>query len=198
VANPGAKEYALSEVDRLRSIGSVSLDDAENIIKQYNAKLDKFYGTMPNINDAGRLTIDANIASLMRQELDDVILSATDKSYQALKNQYGAVVEVEKNLVKTLNKMAKTTKIPGVSSLDTVPILYGAFTGNKALLASGMVQKGIKMGVNRLRDPNLAVKSIFKILEGSSSPTAIQSAINTPLKGAAITTLLRENKKGNQ
>jgi hypothetical protein len=61
-----------------------------------------------------------------------------------------------------------------------------------------MVQKGIKMGVNRLRDPNIAVKSIFKILEGSSSPTAIQSAINTPLKGAAITTLLRENKKGNQ
>jgi len=131
--------------------------------------------------------VDANIASLLRSELDNVILSTPGKSYQALKSQYGAVVEVEKNFVKALNKVSRTQKIPGVSTFDTVPIIYGAFTGNTALMASGITQKILKGAVNRMKDPGLAVKSIFKALDKSGTPTRIQSLINIPLKGTAIT-----------
>jgi len=186
-ANPEAQAYAIKEADRIAEFGKVSLDDAENIIKQYNAKLDGFYGKSVPVNDASKLTVDANIASLLRSELDNVILSTPGKSYQALKSQYGAVVEVEKNFVKALNKVSRTQKIPGVSTFDTVPIIYGAFTGNTALMASGITQKILKGAVNRMKDPGLAVKSIFKALDKSGTPTRIQSLINIPLKGTAIT-----------
>ena len=195
IANPERVAHAKAEAERLRKYGKIGLEDAENVVKDYNEILNPFYGKPVSKKDAGLLGVDAKAASLIREEIDGIITSATGKQYQSIKNQYGAVVEVERNFVNSLNKLSKTSKIPSAASFDTVPILYGAFTGNVPLIASGFTQRGLKILTNRLKDPNLAVKSIFKTLDRSSAPTKLQALINKPLKGTAITSIRKLGKE---
>jgi hypothetical protein len=139
IATPKVQQYAFEQASELAGYGEIPLQAAEEVIKKYNSILKPFYeGKAVGLDDISKAHVDAKTASAIRESLDDIIMKTTGKSYQDLKSRYGAVVDVEKNLVNQLEKMTKTINIPGVSTLDTVPILYGAFTGNTPLVVTGI------------------------------------------------------------
>ncbi len=191
IAAPEVQEFAAKEAARLRQKGLVSLDDAEGTIEVFNQQLAPFYGKTITPEAATITGVRAKVASILRESVDDVVMSSDDvlsasagKSYQELKNTYGSVAEIEKSLVSKLDKLSRITKLPSAGTFDTVPILYGAFTGNKPLFVSGILQKGIKGAIARQRDPNVILKNAFNTLDRSGTKTIIQKLIETPRKGA--------------
>lgn len=199
IATPGSVDYALKRAAELDKYGEIPLEVAEDVIRKYNATLDSFYGGKSAVlDDVSKLHIDAKTANIIRTKVDDVISSATGKDYQALKNAYGSVSEVEKNLVQQVAKMSKSIKQPVAGAVDTVPILYGALTGNKALLASGLLQKGIKAQLNILKDPNFLIRKSFSVFDDIGKSTTMQKIINTPAKGAATVIGRKALKKDKQ
>lgn len=202
VASPHARKYAIKEADRISKLsknGKMSLDDVDDIIREYNARLGPFYErTVGNVKEISKLHVDAKISNLLRKELDKAVSSSTGNSYQVLKNRYGAVADLEKSLVKKLAAMVAKSDAPKVGALDTVPILYGSFTGNKPLVAAGILQKGVKGAIARLNDPNFLIKKAFSQVGKSGSPTFLQMLIDQPLKGTAVFTgreILRQPEK---
>lgn len=186
LASKRAVDYAKSESERIRKLGLMTIDEAENAIRRYNQQLKPFYEKgFGSFDDVTRAQIDAKAASALRNQVDELVSGGSGK-YQDLKNTYGAVTEVEKGLVKQLAKQARKIKTPGVGTLDTVPIIYGAFTGNTPLVAAGISQRIGKAVISRLRDPDVIIKNVFKTLDNSGGKTAIQSMIDLQGKGAVL------------
>ena len=182
-----AKKYALSEADRLDEIAAMNLGDIEQEIIKYNEELTPFYNkTITGRSDVSKAGVDARIANLLRKKSDEVVTATTGTSQQPFKNTYGALAEFEEQLVKQFDRLARKPKAPGVSAFDTVPIIYGAFTGNVPLVTAGIGQRILSQGVKGLRDPNKITGSAFKLLDQLNQPTLLQQAINVPLKGAAV------------
>lgn len=199
IATPEIRRYALKKINQLLDYGRVDLKTAEDVIKKNNALLQPFYGKpIGSIRDASKLSVDALFSKAIREELDDVILQSTGKSYQALKRAYGSVVELEKNFVTIADKLAKTNQSSSLGTIDTVPILYGAFTGNVPLVASGLLQKFAQTGIKSLRNPDTIVRNVFGALDKSGQKTFYQSFADMPLKGLAspvIGSIINKEKK---
>lgn len=196
IANPDIQEYAFKEAARLSEYGKVDLEVAEDIIRKYNAKLEPFYSkSIKGFDDVKKAQIDALTASAIRSEVDDAIMSSTGKSYQTIKNKYGAVAQLEKDFVKKLDKMSKKGKYISGEALDTVPILYGAFTGNAPLFLSGVAQKTIKSITNSFKEPDNLIKRAFNAIDKERSEGIIDKAINVKGKGIIASSTINKEKK---
>lgn len=180
IAAPGTQEYALKIADDYEKMGKISIDAAEDAIATFNKSLEPFYrsGGFANMADTSRAGVDAVASSSLRKQVDGLVEGATGKSYQDLKNAYGSVAELEKMFVKQVDKIRRTTSRPAVGVVDTVPILYGSFTGNVPLVAAGVVQKVGQKTLKRFTDPSAITERAFSLLNRSKEKTLLQRAID--------------------
>jgi len=188
IAMAGTQKYALDLAKRYKDMGKVSIESAEEAITDFNKILEPFYkkGGFSTMADASQAGVDAVAASSIRKQVDSLIEGANGKSYQDLKNAYGSVAEIEKMLVKVLDKEMRKIKKPGVAVLDTVPIMYGAFTGNVPLVTAGILQKGAQATIKRLTDPTAIAGRAFNVLGKSSEKTLLQRAIEASKPVGAV------------
>jgi hypothetical protein len=188
VATPSSQNYALNMASRYEKMGKIPVESAEESITEFNKILEPFYkkGGFSNMADASQAGVDAVAASSIRKQVDSLIEGATGKSYQDLKNAYGSVAEIEKMLVKVLDKQMRKINKPGAAVLDTVPIMYGAFTGNVPLVAAGILQKGAQGTIKRFTDPSAIAGRAFNVLGKSSEKTLLQRAIEASKPTGAV------------
>lgn len=188
IAMAGTQRYAEELAARYKTMGNVSVESAEEAITDFNKILEPFYkkGGFSTMADASQAGVDAVAASSIRKQVDSLIEGATGKSYQDLKNAYGSVAEIEKMLVKTLDKEMRKIKKPGAAVLDTVPIMYGAFTGNVPLVTAGILQKGAQATIKRFTDPTAIASRAFNVLGKSSEKTLLQRAIEASKPTGAV------------
>jgi hypothetical protein len=195
IAMAGTQKYALDLANRYKGMGKVSIESAEEAITDFNKNLEPFYkkGGFSTMADASQAGVDAVAASSIRKQVDSLIEGATGKNYQDLKNAYGSVAEIEKMLVKVLDKEMRKIKKPGVSVLDTVPIMYGAFTGNVPLVTAGILQKGAQATIKRFTDPTAIAGRAFNVLGKSNEKTLLQRAIEASKPVGAVSGVVSAN-----
>ena len=181
IANPKLRQSAFVEAKRLADEGEVTLDVAEGILKKWNKELAPLYKAGGgSADDITKAQVKATAASALRKELDNLILvDEKGKSYQLLKKTYGSLVETEMSLVKRADQLSKVTRTSSGEVLDTVPIIYGAFTGNVPLVAAGVGQRALK-GVLKARvNPNNLIKNTFKLIGKSDKFVPIGTTITS-------------------
>ena len=163
--HPEVSAYAEDMAQRLAARGSYSTVDAQRAVQNLNNSLKAFYSN-PTYETASRASIDAMVANQLRSGLDKAIEQATGPGYQELKNQYGGLKAIEKDVVHRAVVEGRKNlgggimgNIGDLASADEV--IRGVLTLNPAAVARGAAIKGFTTFVKHLRDPNRAVSRLF-------------------------------------
>jgi len=191
LSNPEAVSYAKQVKDRFEAAGELTATEAQNVIKNYNNSLQAFYRN-PTPEGLTRNAVDALMVNKMREALDKGIEGLTGEQYQLLKNQYGALRTIEKDVLNaTLRDARKNT----AGLIDFTDILSGGqlvtslATMSPAGMAGAATQMGIKRWLKYLNDPNTQVKKMFKTSEklnsrGEMGP--LEQSVTEPAMGMSI------------
>lgn len=172
LANPKAVRYAKEMKDRFNQAGELDAVTAQNVIQHYNKSLEAFYRN-PSYDNASQAAIDSLLVNKMRKSLDDGVTEITGEGYQALKNQYGALKTIEKDVIKaSLRDARKNVKglIDFSDILSGGQVVSGLVSLNPGLIASGVTQKAITQFYKYLNNPNRAIEKMFKSLDQKGTP----------------------------
>lgn len=180
IANPKAIDYATNLQQRLVEAGQLTPEITQEIIQHYNEVLKAFYRN-PSAETATTAGIDAMVANKLRESLDSQISSATGEQYQALKNQYGALKSMEKDVAHRATVWGRQNQVGLASNLANLAsgaeLVKALVTLNPADLVVGGAIKGIQKYIQYLNNPDSGISKIFSHLEQSGRP----STGSTPL-----------------
>lgn len=174
IANPKAVQYAKDLQARLNKTGEIDAPTAQEVIQHYNTALKAFYRN-PTYDTASTASIDSMIANKFRSELDNGITGATGEQYQALKNQYGSLASMEKDVTHRnvvwgrQNNVGFSANIANVAS--GAELLRGLMTMNPADIAVSGGIKAIQMYAKYLNNPDVGVSKIFSEIERANQPS---------------------------
>jgi len=177
--NPQIADYALTKAQALAKRGVYTPQEAQEAVKILNESLEAFYRN-PSYDSASRAMVDAMVANNLRKGLDSAIESAGQSGYQVLKNKYGALSQLEKDVTRmAIMEGRKNAK----GLLDFTDIFSGGqmMTGlvslNPSLVASGAFQTGIKNLFKTLNSPDAILRRMFRRLDKEGITT---TAVETP------------------
>lgn len=171
ITNPHAIEYAKGIIERLQnedgSFKDIDAKTAQDVVTNYNSSLKAFYRN-PSYESASRAAIDAGVVHEVRAGLDKSINDATGQDYQGIKNEYGALSSIEKDVNKAALTQAKQTgsTASGLGKYVDVfsggDMVSGLLSLNPALFAKGAAQAGIAHFFQWFNSPDRAVGNMFK------------------------------------
>lgn len=163
VVSPQTKEYAVKLFDRLQNAGDMTPEEAQDMIKGFNGRLKAYYRN-PSPDQYGNTAVDALVANNARKSLDDAITSASGPGYQALKNQYGALSSMEKDVGRAAQR-ASNYQNKGLLDFSDIftgeQVARGILSGNPAEVASGLGGRLIKEYYKKLNNPDANIKNMF-------------------------------------
>jgi hypothetical protein len=145
--------------------GFYSPSAAQDAIENINKMLSAFYKN-PTEQTVSRATLLAPIARTLRGQLDAAIEGATGPGYQALRQQYGALSSVEKDIAKAVQREAN--KLPGglmgafADAAASEEAIRGIFTMNPAAVARAGGIRAARQAVKYVNDPNRAIERLFE------------------------------------
>ncbi len=171
LTNPKAVQYAQDTMDRFKAAGQLDAKTAQDVIQHYNSSLKAFYRN-PNYDTASQASIDSMIANKLRSELDNGITGATGEQYQALKNQYGALSSMEKDVARRAAVWGRQNAVSLPNNLANIAsgaeLVRGLARLNPTdLVVSGAI-KGIQKYMQYLNNPDNGISRIFSQIEKSS------------------------------
>lgn len=185
LVSPGAAKYADEVAARLANYGTDTAQGIQDTIAMFNANLKSFYQN-PSYSSASKAQVDALVANNLRRKLDKMITRATGKGYRELKEQYGALIAIEREV----NHRAIIDARKNVKGLvDFSDIYSGAqavhaiATQNPALYASAATAKGIARYYKMLNDPNNVVKKMFSEVDDLLN---VKGDITTPFEAQSL------------
>jgi hypothetical protein len=179
--NTQIRNYA----ENLKSeIGELHGQDPEVIeerIKDLNSSLTGFYEGRVG---KAKAQVDASVAQLMREELDNNISGAVGEGYQGLKNQYGALKSIEKEVNhRAIVNARKSNK--GLFDMTDIftggDLAAGILTANPVLIAKGAAGKGIMQIYKALNNPDRQIDKMFRTVY--KLPMDENTLANTPSLG---------------
>ncbi len=183
ITNPEAIKYAQNLQERFQNpdgtYKAVTPEITQQVITNYNSSLKAFYRN-PTYDSASRAAIDAGVVNELRKALDEAINNATGKDYQGLKNQYGALSAIEKDVAKAAIAQAKQTgtNTAGLGKYVDVfsggDMVSGLLSLNPALFAKGVAQSGISHFFQWLNSPDRAVGTMFDAAAKGVSPSNVR------------------------
>lgn len=193
---PATVRYAQKKIEALREGGSYTALEAQNSIRTLNQSKDNFYANRTSQN-AGKAHVDALVANHIRRELDKAIKAATGKEYQALKNKYGSLSEIEADVTKASIRDANKSKAGLVDFTDVFTsfhIAEGLFKLDPATMAAGAAARGAKNYIKFLNDPNRRIKNMFSGVEKNLGKLRVAEAdiLRLEAKRAESTPIPRE------
>lgn len=166
LVSPEVIKYAETWAERLKELGVMDTETAQEAIKLMNKNLEAFYRN-PTYDSASKVAIDAGIANNFRRSLDSAIEGATGEQYQVLKNQYSALKAIENDVINASAREAKKN-IKGLLDYTDIftggQMISGILSLNPAMFTKGALERGIKEYIKFLNDPNRAIGNIFEKL----------------------------------
>ena len=164
---PDVVSYAEQRAKALRARGIYTPEETEEAIKLYNATLKAFYAN-PTVENANRVAVDAMIANRLRNSLDETVEAITGAQYQNLKNQYGALKTIEKDVARrTVIDARKSARglIDYTDIFSSGDIIRGVVAFDPSFIAKGAFQKGMKEFYKRWVSPDATIKRMFDALD---------------------------------
>ncbi len=164
--SPNAKTALLNKAEELRiGGGKYSLRAVEEMIQNINAE-NKAYHKSSNPADTQPAAIKEVVAQSLRDKLDKAVTSQTGPGFQELKNTYGSLVSIEKDLA---NRVIVSGRAAPISLLDHFANLGAGLETVKALMTAdpvaavkGITMEGIKAYTKRKDNPNHIMESMFE------------------------------------
>jgi hypothetical protein len=164
---PEIVEYAKKRAETYLKRGAYTTKEAQDSITHLNSSLDNFYKN-PSYEAGSRAYVDSVIANNLRKKLDGIIEETVGGDYQGLKNQYGALKAIEKDVNRRAIVDARKS---GKGLIDFSDVFSGEraaagiLTLNPVLVGEAAAIKGISALIKRINDPNRHVKSLFQNAE---------------------------------
>lgn len=174
--SPDIRNYAESLKAELGELAGEAPEVIEARIQDLNNSLGGFYEGRVS---KAKAQVDASVAKLMREKLDGIIEKATGEPYQVLKNKYGALKTVEKDLARQVANEARKAQKGLIDFTDIFTggdLITGVVTGNPLLFAKGLAGKGIKEYMKFMNNPNRFIKEAFDVLD--NPPADIRGMLN--------------------
>lgn len=160
---PGPADYAKSRAEALNARGTYTAPEAQEAIAILNKSLESFYKN-PSYDTASKAYIDSLVVNHLRKSLDDVIENTNGPGYQELKNQYGALKTIEKDVSRRAVVDARKNN-KGLLDFSDVfsgsEVVRGILTMNPATVGTGVAAKMIANLYKLKNDPNRIVKGMF-------------------------------------
>jgi len=186
IKNSGITSGTIGNTTRDISALKFTSEEAQDMIKVLNQSLDAFYKN-PTAQFAKRAYVDQMIANRLRQGLDDAILNTTGKHYQVLKNKYGSLKSIEREV--NHRAIADARKNPkGLLDFSDVFTGFHAAKGILSMEPSTIAAAGAGKTVAWLyrikNQPNRIVKNMFstvdRLMEKQGALGGIESIPKTP------------------
>lgn len=197
VWSPEIAKYADDLSTELSKIKMYSATDAQEAIQMVNSRLKPFYNN-PTYEAASKAYIDSLAVNHIRRALDKAVTKSTGKQYSALKKEYGALKEIEKDITRRAVVDARKN-VKGLIDMSDIfsgsQVVSGIMHMNPATVGAGVSAKMIASLQKVRNDPNKIVKAMFddtaKLLEK-------KAALAKPLKAESFSVgqLQRTGKKG--
>lgn len=181
LADPSKTAYALKVAERLSNQKTLNPSQVEDLIKQLNESLAPTYADKIA---KGVSEVDLSVANILREKLDDAVTAATGTQYQPLKNAYGALKTIEKDVGhRALVVARQNTK--GIADLSDIftggDLVAGIFTADPTFIVKGAAGWSIKSWYKNLVSPDANIMRMFskaqKSLTGSSDDVVRNAGI---------------------
>lgn len=160
---PEVVDYANSRMTALSERGEYTTEEAQNAIKILNNSLEAFYKN-PTYETASKAYVDSLIANNLRSSLDSVIENLKGPGYQELKNKYGSLKTIERDVNRAAVVDARKN-IKGLIDFSDIfsgyHLVKGLISIDPAQVSAGVAAKGLAGLYRHLNDPNRIVKSMF-------------------------------------
>jgi len=165
--NPEVVKYAETRATALTERGSYTTEEAQDAITQLNKSLEAYYKN-PSYENATKAGVDAVLANNIRKSLDAVIENATGGGYQELKNSYGALKTIEKEVAHRAIVDARKN-IKGLVDFTDIytsgELVAGILTLNPGMVVKGTMWKGVQQYIKAINNPNRIIKNMFSDAE---------------------------------
>lgn len=167
--HPELAKYAQERAQAFAQVGQVTPGDAQRAITGLNSTLKAFYRN-PTYEIAARANVDSMVANQLRSALDAAVNNAVGPGYQDLKNQYGALKAMEKDVNHRAQIVARQDPGGGLFGRLTdvatsAQAIHALATLNPATFASAIATKGSAEFIKYWRSPNRAVRRLFETAE---------------------------------
>lgn len=162
-------EYAIDLAERYKD--DMSPGDAIETLKLFNDKLSGFYKTKVGFDHPIKAATEARVAYLLRQNLDDAVSSVTGRRIQPLRNRYGALKEMEKELsgrATVYKRQSPSGFFDLTEAFSSGDIIGGAVrmfgdpVGGAAQMAKGGMMKAVTSEIKRRNSPDYIIGQMFK------------------------------------
>ncbi len=165
---PEVAKYAAQRGAALTGRGSYTAQEAQDAIAILNKRTEAF-NKNPSFENATLVQVDALVANHMRRGLDNAIEGAVGEGYQSLKNTYGALKAIEKD-VNHRSIIDARKNIKGLIDFSDIlsgsEVVRGVLSMNPATIGKGAAAKVIASVYKHINDPNRIIEKMF---EGVSS-----------------------------
>jgi hypothetical protein len=180
--SPQTAQYAKNKAAAMRKNRFATPLEAQDDIAINNRGLH----TMPVAAEANNKWVDKLINDNLRKKLDSLIENTSGPGYQELKTRYGALKEIEQDVV---HRSWVDARKPAAGFFDVGNVftsyeaIRGILSGNVGMITAAAGAKGVTSYMKWLINPNRYVKNMFSGVEKLSQPT---STAISPLGKAAL------------
>jgi hypothetical protein len=179
--SPSLRKYASEVLDEVAELKGESPMVIQSRIKELNESLAGYFAGRV---EKGKARIDASVAKLLNEELDDVIFNFTAGNYKGLRSQFSALKSIEKDATRSAQRMLNRNNKSLMDFTDIFTggdLLSGVLTLNPAQIARGVFSRGIKEWYKSLNNPNRYIRKIFNELGETVEPQRlINRGLPTP------------------
>lgn len=164
--SPSLRKYVTDIADEILELKGESPVVVQSRIKELNESLAGYFAGRV---EKGKARIDASVAKLLNEELDDVIYNFTGGQWKKLRSDFSALKSIEKDVNKqALLMMKRNTK--GMADLTDIftggDLVSGVMTLNPNQILRASVGRGIKEWYKYLNNPDRYIRKIFEELTG--------------------------------
>lgn len=186
LADSAKTTYAKNLAADLLRVQELDPKQVENLISELNQSLARVYAdkTVKGVSE-----VDLSVANALRDKLDSTVLDATGTQYQSLKNAYGALKTIEKDVGHRALISARQN-MKGLTDLTDIftggDLATGIITGNPALVTRGAVGKGISSYYKYINSPDTQIMRMFsRAQKALSTPSLTPEEVATGLIGGS-------------
>lgn len=166
--SPETANYAQKRLEALETRGAYTAAEAQEALVHLNESLKSFYRN-PTPDTVSRVFVDKMVADNIRKGLDSTIEKAEGPGYQELKNKYGSLKAIERDVNRRAivdarkNSKGLTDLIGDVFS--GAEVIRGVISANPSAIGAGVSAKLISALHKYWNNPNVKIKKMFENTE---------------------------------